>query len=335
MDAPKEQPKAQPEVKPEDSAKAVSQQAAHSVLSDVYNWGANKVSGAANWAYNHPGEAAAAAAAAVGTAYLATKRLPLLAITTGAAALGLAGCDQKDDTNNDGDKGTAYSRGIDYTNPAVDGRTGTAAGGDLEETTVARVYENPKQCAEDGVFTQNYCNEKFAEAQKEHMEIAPKFESKEECESETGTACAAAPTDTTKPATDGTTPGNGVANDGTTPGNGVIANGGATGDYSSNQATHSSGHSFFMPYMWGYMMGSSNSSSSNYTARPLYGTPGSTASNRTFLTPEGRPIGGSVGRVSVPHSSIGEGHASGGTTSRGGFGSTGRSGSFGARGFGG
>ncbi|MBK9774129.1 MAG: hypothetical protein IPP57_25470 [Candidatus Obscuribacter sp.] len=83
MDSPKEQPKIQAEVKPEDSAKAVSQQAAHSVLSDVYNWGANKVSTVGKWAYEHPGEAAAAAAAAAGTAYLATKRLPLLAITAG------------------------------------------------------------------------------------------------------------------------------------------------------------------------------------------------------------------------------------------------------------
>lgn len=314
MDSPKEQPKIQAEVKPEDSAKAVSQQAAHSVLSDVYNWGANKVSTVGKWAYEHPGEAAAAAAAAAGTAYLATKRLPLLAITAGAAALGLSGCDDPKDENKSNSDTTS----------TVDVRTGTAAGGDTEEKTLARVYQDPKQCAEDGVFTQNYCNEKFAEAQKEHIEIAPKFETKEQCEDETGTACAAAPTDAGKPAT----------TDGTTPGNGVISNGGATGDNSSNQATHSSGHSFFMPYMFGYMMGSNNSSSSNYVARPLYGAPGTTSGNRTFLTPEGHPIGGSTGRVSVPHSSIGEGHANG-TANRGGFGTTGRTGGFGGRSFGG
>ncbi|MBK9206584.1 MAG: DUF1190 domain-containing protein [Candidatus Obscuribacter sp.] len=89
-----------------------------------------------------------------------------------------------------------------------------------------------------------------------------------------------------------------------------------------------------MPYMFGYMMGSNNSSSSNYVARPLYGAPGSTSGNRTFLTPEGHPIGGSTGRVSVPHSSIGEGHANG-TANRGGFGTTGRTGGFGGRSFGG
>ncbi|MBK9206585.1 MAG: DUF1190 domain-containing protein [Candidatus Obscuribacter sp.] len=224
MDSPKEQPKIQAEVKPEDSAKQVSQQAAHSVLSDVYNWGANKVSTVGKWAYEHPGEAAAAAAAAAGTAYLATKRLPLLAITAGAAALGLSGCDDPKDENKSNSDTTS----------TVDVRTGTAAGGDTEEKTLARVYQDPKQCAEDGVFTQNYCNEKFAEAQKEHIEIAPKFETKEQCEDETGTACAAAPTDAGKPAT----------TDGTTPGNGVISNGGATGDNSSNQATHSSGTAF-------------------------------------------------------------------------------------------
>ncbi|MBK9774128.1 MAG: DUF1190 domain-containing protein [Candidatus Obscuribacter sp.] len=202
-------------------------------------------------------------------------------------------------------------------------RTGTAAGGDTEEKTLARVYQDPKQCAEDGVFTQNYCNEKFAEAQKEHIEIAPKFETKEQCEDETGTAAQQ------RQQTRASLPL-------------LMAQHQAMASFltveqpatTAPTRPPTAAASFFMPYMFGYMMGSNNSSSNNYVARPLYGAPGSTSGNRTFLTPEGHPIGGSTGRVSVPHSSIGEGHANG-TANRGGFGTTGRTGGFGGRSFGG
>lgn len=91
-----------------------------------------------------------------------------------------------------------------------------------------------------------------------------------------------------------------------------------------------SGGGFFMPYMYGYMMGQ-NSANNAYISRPLY----SSSSGSGYVTPEGREIGTSTGRVSVPAASMsratvgvseGAHMGSSGSVSRGAFGGSARGG---------
>lgn len=263
-------------------------------------------------------------------------------------ALSLAGCND----NGSSDNSTSDSS--------------TPANPEDEKPEAARVYQTPDECAKDGVFTKNFCETQFEAAQKTHMEVAPKFQSKEECEDETGTKCEAAPapdasTLVANPSaggnSDSPTTTSGKPGDGT-----VVAGNGQPGDatVSANGTQtvvvhdHNSG-GWFMPYMMGYMIGhNSGSVSSGYTsdrdrdrstaggsgyiARPLYSSPGATSGTSSgFITPEGRNIGTRTGAVEVPaatmsRSTIGSsahgeaGHATG--VSRGAFGA-GRGGAFG------
>jgi uncharacterized protein YgiB involved in biofilm formation len=241
----------------------------------------------------------------------------------GGATLALAGCDK---TPDDGSNNT--------TNIDKPGQTSdTPTNPEDEKPEQAKVYHDAAECTKDGVYTKNFCETEFANAQKTHMSIAPKFETKEQCEEETGTKCEAGPapdanalaanpsaggnSDATAPA-----PGASGAQQVGQPGDATVQNGQTTVIV---QQPHSS---FFMPYMYGYMMG--QNSSSTYVSRPLYSSP----SGSSFITPEGRNIGTRTGSVEVPAASmsratvgVGEGNAS---VSRGGFGAR-----SGASGFGG
>lgn len=263
------------------------------MLADVYDWGAKKTEAVKEWVSENP---TTTTIAAIGTtaAALASRRLPLLAI--GVGALGLTACKP-------------------------------------EEQKEARLYESPEQCAKDGVFTEEYCKTEYEIAKKEHIEVAPQFASKEDCQEETGVECAAAPAETVKAmaAADGQPPSS----------NDKPADPASSGDQTvktdSNQTTHSS-HPVFIPWMYGYMMGSHSATSSTGTAstmlgsRPLYSPPTNGGGAREFVTPEGRNLGVNLGKVQVPASSlsrsttggahVGEAHS--GTT-------TGNRGSFGAR----
>lgn len=258
-------------------------------------------------------------------------------------ALSLAGCDDSSNSNSN--------------TTTVDGSTSNP---EDEKPEAARVYQTPEECAKDGVFTKNFCDTQFEAAQKTHMEVAPKFQSKEECEDETGTKCEAAP------APDASTlvasPSAGGNSDGTTNTPGQPGQSGQPGDATVSAGgtqtvvvhDHNSG-GWFMPYMMGYMIGHNSGSvssgyssdrdrdrntagGSGYIARPLYSSPGSTSGTSSgFITPEGRNIGTRTGAVDVPaatmsRSTIGSsahteaGHTTG--VSRGVFGA-GRGGAFG------
>ena len=105
-------------------------------------------------------------------------------------------------------------------------------------------------CVVSGLHTEAECTNAFRLAQQEHVRSAPRFEDKADCEREFGLgSCETRETAQAPIAPQG---------EGSSPGS----------------TTHtSSGNSFFMPYMMGYMMGS-NSNSTPVSPTPYYRTAG-------------------------------------------------------------
>ncbi len=55
-----------------------------------------------------------------------------------------------------------------------------------ESETPAGVYTDVNQCMTDKQFTEAECSKAFADAKKEHEDVAPKYASKEDCEADFG-----------------------------------------------------------------------------------------------------------------------------------------------------
>lgn len=102
-----------------------------------------------------------------------------------------------------------------------------------DEKVPAGVFENAEQCSVSGQYSREQCNAAFAEAQREHLRTAPRFESQADCETQFGPAqCQRAPE-------------------------------------AQQASSNSGGHSIFMPMMMGYMLGSMMGGP-GYTSQPLY-----------------------------------------------------------------
>lgn len=212
--------------------------ASHSLLSDVYNWGAKQAENIQHVVSENPqASALVAGAAAVGTVALAVGSRPvkILALAAGTVGLGL-------------------------------GLTGCAP----EEQQEAKVYKDPEDCAKDGIFTQKHCQENFDKALKEHAQDAPKFQTKQQCEDESGTECK------------------------------------ASNDTRSVGGSHTV---IYTPWMTGYMMPMSpgSSASTMLGSRPLYNSVRGEGGGRNYVTPEGSSVGSSSGSTRVPGSSFNRG----------------------------
>lgn len=104
------------------------------------------------------------------------------------------------------------------------------------------------------LYTEEQCKTEFDQAEKEHVENAPKFGSLADCENQFGPgACGAAPTPTTPNNTTPATAGSTTIINNTTP-----------------SESHDSGAGVFMPFMMGYMFGHASS-----PPTPVYYGPGS------------------------------------------------------------
>jgi uncharacterized protein YgiB involved in biofilm formation len=312
--------------------KAASEASSSSFLSEVYNWGAHKAESAKNLVQDHPyltaGIVFAGAVALTkgqalveGVAELASKQTPT--ISEGAkrlgiplslgAALALAGCSGDDDDK--ADQSNKPSGELDNFAHKLRQEEITSSMSDVlqigqkdetpqavptnpatDDNLIVKNYKDPQDCANDGIFTEKYCKEQYDEALKQHIASAPKFESKEECESKTGKECVA-PKDEAVPAD------NAPVQSGADSPVALSSN----YDHSSSNASGNS----FVPYMIGYMMASSNSrtvvvhdsddrasANNRYTARPLYTPPpgrsGSGAGPsevKEFIDSEGAHVG--------------------------------------------
>jgi uncharacterized protein YgiB involved in biofilm formation len=107
-----------------------------------------------------------------------------------------------------------------------------------DEKVPAGVFENAERCSVSGQYSREQCNAAFADAQREHMRTAPRFESQAECETQFGpNQCQRAPE-------------------------------------SQTAAANNGGHSIFMPLMMGYMLGNMMGGP-GYMSQPLYRPAGS------------------------------------------------------------
>ncbi len=137
----------------------------------------------------------------------------------------------------------------------------TACGEPEEE---ASVFENIEQCVADGQMTQTECQQMYQQAKAQHQDVAPKFDSKADCEAEFGVGQ-------------------------------CEPQGGASGETSS-QTTVVHHHSSFMPIMAGIMIG-------NALSQPLY-RPYSGGSYGAFMTNRGMPVSTMVGRQRISRSIV-------------------------------
>jgi uncharacterized protein YgiB involved in biofilm formation len=52
---------------------------------------------------------------------------------------------------------------------------------DTEEPADVAVYDSPEQCAGDGIYTEEQCQDEFATAEAEHANVAPRYNSSRDC----------------------------------------------------------------------------------------------------------------------------------------------------------
>lgn len=172
---------------------------------------------------------------------------------------------------------------------------------DTTDLTQGSVYDTVTQCQEDRSNAGQDCAGSLAEAERQHLATAPRYDSQQACEEEFGPGrCQTGP--------------------------------------ASEQAA-SGGGSFFMPLMAGFMIGRLlDGGSRGAYAQPLYrpycppgsaggacaGSSGSGAGGRAgfggYYTAAGRAVASAPGAVSVPRSAFTETTRSTTTVSRGGFG---------------
>lgn len=164
-----------------------------------------------------------------------------------------------------------------------------------EEKVDAFQFGNVENCIVSGDFTEAECNERFNIAQTEHERVAPRYQSRADCEAEHGAAAC-------EPRT---------ASNQSNPGSGETA---------------SSGGGLWMPLMIGWMMG--RAIGGPVATQPLYGA----SQAGKAQTAAGSRVDAKSGPVSVGRS-VATRPASGRVMARGGFGRTG--GSVGSRSFGG
>jgi len=177
------------------------------------------------------------------------------------------------------------------------GLVGLVGCDDKPEVAEGQFFRDPAECRR--VLGSESCEASFAEAQKKHVETAPRFASRESCEAQFGAGnCGPAPGAAGQQAAAGqSTPGQ------ATPGQ-------STPGQPGQQAQ--SGGGFFMPLMFGYMLG--NMMNRGATAQPLY------RDSRNTVYSGGRSLGTVRAGAGARSGTIASP-----TTQRGGFGASGRS----------
>ena len=168
-----------------------------------------------------------------------------------------------------------------------------------KETVDAYQFGSVENCIISGDFTEAECNERFNVAQTEHARVAPRYQSRADCEAEHGAAACEPRTAASATEAAGTA--------GTT-------------------ETASSGGGLWMPLMIGWMMG--RSLGGPVPTQPLYRS----SQAGKAQTAGGARVDAKAGPVSVAKSAAARPSA-GRVMARGGFGRTG--GSVGTRSFGG
>lgn len=170
-----------------------------------------------------------------------------------------------------------------------------------DEQVPADVFETVNQCLADGRYSDSQCRDAITEAERKHLQQAPRYTALQDCETDYGTGkCQTAPPAPTDPQSSA----------------------------QSNTQTNNQGGSFFMPFMAGYMM-SQLLQPNRYAAQPLY-RPAPGATNRPDLyTAAGNRVASGPGSTQVSRSALTAPSrplvASRPVVNRGGFGATGRS----------
>lgn len=172
-----------------------------------------------------------------------------------------------------------------------------------EEAVEVGIFETVEQCTVMG-YSDSACETAIAAATREHVQSAPRYATKSDCESEFGRCESGSAISAGNNPPGNTTPSE-------TPGPGQIAqSGGGMG-------------SFFMPLMAGYMMGQMMGGR-GAMAQPLYRPMGETArqaGGTGLYTGNGTKVATQPGRASMPQSALTSARAPAATTmARGGFG---------------
>lgn len=166
-----------------------------------------------------------------------------------------------------------------------------------EQPVEVGVFETVEQCTVMG-YSQSACETAIAEARKEHMQSAPKYASRADCEAEFG-RCEPAPTASQQPPAGTQGPG-------------------------GEQLAQSGSGSFFMPLLAGYMMGQMMGGN-RYAAQPLYRPTSGPAAGTGFYTGSGTQVASRPGVTQMARSTFDNARAGTTTLQRGGFGARARS----------
>ena len=184
------------------------------------------------------------------------------------------------------------------------GVVAVAMAGCSPEQVDISTFTSADQCAAMG-NSLDACEASFAAAQENHVQAAPRFESRLDCEAEFGAQnCAPAEQQ-------------------------IAAMTAGEEQSQEQQQQQASGGSFFMPLMLGYMMCSALAPRQAVAAQPLYRTAGG-----NYTTPAGTNMGRSIGGTQTMARSAVRPATSARTVSRGGFGSNQARGVTSSRGYG-
>lgn len=172
-----------------------------------------------------------------------------------------------------------------------------------DESVEVGVFESVEQCQIMG-YSQSACETAIQAATREHLQSAPRYASKADCEAEFGRCEAPAQAAGDAPPVAGQNPAQ-------TPGQVAQNQGGGFG-------------SFFMPMMAGYMIGNMMGNR-GAMAQPLYRPVGETArtAGGGLFAGNGTRVAGGAGLTRMPESTLSAARAPAATTStmsRGGFG---------------
>jgi len=147
------------------------------------------------------------------------------------------------------------------------GSAGLSGCGDSEVDSA--VYQNFAECVQNGLYDQARCEADYRQALNSHIQTAPAYTSKQDCEAEFGVGqCEAQPAEVLG-----------------------LQQAAANQDNSTVQA--GSGGSFFLPMMAGYMMGSMLSNNNRMAPQALYRQNGQGA----FVNGNGARVASSSGAV--------------------------------------
>jgi uncharacterized protein YgiB involved in biofilm formation len=168
-----------------------------------------------------------------------------------------------------------------------------------DESVEVGVFETVEQCQVMG-YSESACETAIQTAAREHLQSAPRYATKADCEAEFGRC------ETPAQAAGDTPPGSGTTDQ--TPGQVAQNQGGGFG-------------SFFMPMMAGYMIGNMMGNR-GAMAQPLYRPVGETArrAGGGFFTGGGTRVAAASGLARMPQSVFTSPRAPATTLARGGFG---------------